>query len=91
MSSFAIHPLDPNEIAALLHASHSDPFRVLGPHRAGDDLVIRVFRPEARELKSWRRATRREFSSRAPAYRRLYQATIPGESRAFSYFVKVIA
>ena len=51
MSSFAIHPIDPNEIAALLHGSHADPFRILGPHHAGDDLVIRVFRPEAKEIQ----------------------------------------
>ncbi|MEO8438781.1 MAG: 1,4-alpha-glucan branching protein GlgB [Spartobacteria bacterium] len=92
MSSFAIHPIDPNEIAALLHASHSDPFRVLGPHRAGDDLVIRVFRPEAKEIEI---VSAKDQAQSYPAERLhiegLYQATIPNESRDFPYLVKVLA
>ena len=91
MSSFAIHPIDPNEIAALLHGSHSDPFRVLGPHRAGDDLVIRVFRPEAKEVQV---VAANDPGQVFPAERLhvqgLYQATVPNESRDFSYLLKVI-
>ncbi len=92
MSSFAIHPLDPNEIAALLQGAHSDPFRVLGPHRAGDDLVVRIFRPEAKEIQI---VSADDRTKTYPAERLhiegLYQATVPNETRAFSYFVKVIA
>ena len=92
MSSFAIHPLDPNEIAALLQGAHADPFRVLGPHRAGDDLVVRVFRPEAKGIQIVSADDRTKIY---PAERLhiegLYQATVPNETRAFSYFVKVIA
>ena len=92
MSSFAIHPIDPSEIAALLHGSHADPFRVLGPHRAGDDLVIRIFRPEAKEIQI---VAANDLSRVFPAERLhiegLYQATIPNETRDFSYLVKVIA
>ena len=51
MSSFAIHPIDPHEIAALLHGAHADPFRILGPHRVGYDLVVRIFRPDAKEVQ----------------------------------------
>lgn len=92
MSSFAIHPIDPNEIAALLHASHADPFRVLGPHAAGEDLVIRVFRPEAKEIQV---VAANDHGQTFPAERLhiegLYQATVPNESRDFSYLLKVIA
>src|SRR5450432_1353909 len=92
MSSFAIHPLDPSEIAALLHGAHSDPFRVLGPHRAGDDLVMRIFRPEAKEIQV---VAAQDSTKVFPAERLhiegIYQATIPGETPAFSYLVKVIA
>jgi 1,4-alpha-glucan branching enzyme len=92
MSSFSIHPIDPNEIAALLHGSHSDPFRVLGPHRAGEDLVIRIFRPEAKEVQV---VAANDHSKVFPADRLhiegLYQATVPNESRDFSYLLKVIA
>ena len=92
MSSFAIHPIDPNEIAALLHASHSDPFKVLGPHRSGEDLVIRVFRPEAKEIQI---VSAKDQEKIFPAERLhiegLYQATVPNESPDFAYLVKVIA
>ncbi|MBA3962575.1 MAG: 1,4-alpha-glucan branching protein GlgB [Chthoniobacterales bacterium] len=92
MSSFAIHPLDPHEIAALLHGAHADPFRVLGPHGAGEDLVIRVFRPEGREVQI---VAANDPTQIFPAERLhiegLYQATVPKETRAFSYLVKVIA
>ena len=92
MSSFSIHPLDPNEIIALLNATHSDPFRVLGPHPAGDDLLIRVFRPEAREVQILSAKDRNQVY---PADRLhiegLYQATLPNESRDFQYLVKVRA
>ncbi len=92
MSSFAIHPLDPHEIAALLHGAHADPFRVLGPHGAGEDLVIRVFRPEAREVQI---VAANDATQIFPAERLhiegLYQAAVPKETRAFSYLVKVIA
>jgi 1,4-alpha-glucan branching enzyme len=92
VSSFAIHPIDPDEIAALLHGSHADPFRVLGPHRAGDDLVIRVFRPEAKGIEI---VAAEDHEKVFPAERLhiegLYQATVPNESDEFSYLVKVIA
>ena len=92
MSEFSIHPIDPHEIAALLHGSHADPFRVLGPHGAGDDLVIRVFRPEARQIVV---VSANDHGQEFPAERLhvegLYQATVPNESRDFSYLLKVTA
>jgi 1,4-alpha-glucan branching enzyme len=92
MSSFAIHPIDPSEIAALLHGSHADPFRILGPHRAGDDLVIRIFRPEAKEIQIVAMDDQsRVFPAERLHIEGLYQATVPGETRDFSYLVKVIA
>ncbi len=90
MTSFAIHTLDPAEIAALLHGSHNDPFRVLGPHRAGEDLVIRVFRPEAKAVEIVAaKDPSRMFAAERLHIEGLYQATIPNETRAFSYYVRV--
>ena len=81
MSSFAIHPIDPNEIAALLHGSHADPFRILGPHRAGDDLVIRIFRPEAKEIQIVAMDDQtRVFPAERLHIEGLYQATVPSET-----------
>jgi len=50
MKSFEIAGLPPDEVNRFVSGEHSDPFRVLGPHRVGDDLEIRVFRPDARRI-----------------------------------------
>ena len=50
MKSFEIAGLPPDEVNRFVGGEHSDPFRVLGPHRVGDDLEIRVFRPDARRI-----------------------------------------
>src|SRR5881392_914219 len=51
MKSFEIAGLPPDEVSRFVGGEHSDPFRVLGPHRVGDDLEIRVFRPDARKIE----------------------------------------
>ncbi|HEY2125001.1 MAG TPA: hypothetical protein VGG94_06010, partial [Chthoniobacterales bacterium] len=51
MKPFEIVGLPPDELSAFLSATHADPFRVLGPHRVGDDLAIRVFRPDAQKVE----------------------------------------
>ena len=50
MKPFEITGLPPDELNSFLSATHSDPFRVLGPHRLGDDLAIRIFRPDAEKV-----------------------------------------
>jgi 1,4-alpha-glucan branching enzyme len=92
VSLFSIYPVDPNDIAAILHGSHSDPFRVLGPHRAGNDLVIRVFRPEAKTISVVAAEDHdRIFPAERLHVEGLYQSTVPNESRDFSYLLKVTA
>lgn len=39
--------IHPGNIDSLLHAHHGDPFAILGMHQSGDNLVVRVFRPDA--------------------------------------------
>jgi 1,4-alpha-glucan branching enzyme len=51
MKAFEIAGLPPDEVNRFVGGEHSDPFRVLGPHRVGDDLEIRVFRPDARKIE----------------------------------------
>ena len=48
---FEIAGLPSDEVKNFVAGTHSDPFRVLGPHRVGDDLEIRVFRPDARKIE----------------------------------------
>src|SRR5256714_11704964 len=50
MKPFAVAGLPPDELNSFLSGTHSDPFRILGPHRMGDDLAIRAFRPDARKI-----------------------------------------
>src|SRR5436305_2098532 len=51
MKGFDITGLPPDELNSFLSATHADPFRVLGPHRLGDDLAVRVFRPDAQKVE----------------------------------------
>lgn len=50
MKPFEITGLAPDDLNHFLSGTHSDPFRILGPHRLGDDLVIRVFRPDVKKI-----------------------------------------
>src|ERR1700720_2564239 len=50
MKPFEVAGLPPDELNSFLSGTHSDPFRILGPHRIGDNLVIRVFRPDAKKI-----------------------------------------
>jgi 1,4-alpha-glucan branching enzyme len=51
MKPFEIVGIPPDELNAFLSATHPDPFRILGPHRVGDDLAIRIFRPDAQKVE----------------------------------------
>ncbi len=51
MKPFELAGLPPDEVDLFVAGEHSDPFRVLGPHRVGDGLEIRVFRPDARKIE----------------------------------------
>ena len=51
MKAFDIAGLPSDEVSEFLAGTHSDPFRILGPHRVGDDLEIRAFRPDARKIE----------------------------------------
>src|SRR6202047_135852 len=50
MKPFEITGLPPDELNSFLSGTNADPFHILGPHRLGDDLVIRVFRPDVKKI-----------------------------------------
>ena len=50
MKAFDIAGLPRDEVSRFVRGTHSDPFRLLGPHRVGDDLEVRIFRPDARVI-----------------------------------------
>src|SRR2546429_1976429 len=51
MKAFEIAAVPSDEVNKFVRGLHSDPFGVLGPHKVGDDLEIRAFRPDARAIE----------------------------------------
>ncbi len=91
MSEFGILGLPTDELATFLLGAHNDPFRVLGPHRLADDLVIRVFRPEAKEVEIV--VLSDESDQFYPAQRiqsnGFFQAVLPGKKRDCNYLIRI--
>jgi len=51
MKAFEIAGVPRDEIYRFVRGLHSDPFSVLGPHKVGDDVEIRVFLPDAHAIE----------------------------------------
>ncbi len=90
MSHFEVLGLPVDEMGVFLAGAHPDPFRILGPHRVGDNLVIRAFRPEARELRVVVRDGEEVVADRLQ-HEGFFQATLPGRSRDVDYRLRIIA
>ncbi|MFL6540074.1 MAG: 1,4-alpha-glucan branching enzyme, partial [Chthoniobacterales bacterium] len=88
MSSFEVLGLPVDEMHVFLGGAHPDPFRILGPHRVGESLVVRAFRPDAQELRVIANG------SEVPADRLhnegFFQAILPGVPRDADYRLRVI-
>src|SRR3954470_11987743 len=50
LSSANLPTVEQGAIDAIVGAYHGDPFALLGMHEVGDQLVVRVFRPDARAV-----------------------------------------
>jgi 1,4-alpha-glucan branching enzyme len=92
MKAFEIAALPPDEVTRFVRGTHSDPFRLLGPHRVGDDLEIRVFRPDARGVD----IVLDGDSEKPIAAERIHQdgffcATVPGAARDVPYHLRLTA
>jgi len=91
MSNFEILGVPIDELGTFLTAAHPDPFRILGPHRVGDSLVIRVFRPDAKEVRI---ITEPDGAQELPANRLhhdgFFQAVLPGMRRDLDYRVRIV-
>ncbi len=88
MSNFEILGLPIDEMHAFLAGAHPDPFRILGPHRVGENLVVRVFRPDAKEIDILTGG--KEFPADRLDDKGFFQAVIPGKKRDCDYEVRVI-
>src|SRR6267142_2517641 len=88
MKPFAVAGLPPDELTSFLSGTHSDPFRILGPHRMGDDLAIRAFRPDARKIDIVQNG---QAPIEAEKIHRdgFFQAKIPTATRDLDYHLRV--
>src|SRR4030088_280412 len=91
MKRFEVVGLPPDELNSFLSATHSDPFRVLGPHRVGDDLAIRVFRPEAKKIDIVLERKSENGAIEAEKIHRdgFFCATVPNASRDLEYKLRL--
>src|SRR6266478_4553291 len=90
MKPFEITGLPPDELNSFLTGTHSDPFRILGPHRVGDDLKIRVFRPDAEKID----IVLNRPSTEPIAGERIHRdgffcVTVPGATRDLDYRLRL--
>src|SRR5437588_3083721 len=88
MKPFSVAGIPPEELNTFLSGAHSDPFRILGPHRMGDDLAIRAFRPDARKIDI---VTNGQAPIEAEKIHRdgFFQAKIPNVTRELDYHLRV--
>jgi len=92
MKAFELGALPRDEVSRFVRGLHSDPFSVLGPHRIGDELEIRVFRPDARAVE----IVLDGDSDRPVAAERVHQegffcATVPDATRDVPYRLRLTA
>jgi 1,4-alpha-glucan branching enzyme len=88
MKPFAVAGLPPDELNSFLSGTHSDPFRILGPHRMGDDLAIRVFRPDARKIDIVRDGQPRIEAEKLHRDG-FFQAIVPKAARDLDYHLRL--
>ena len=84
--------IDSAALDAILGAHHGDPFGVLGMHEAGEELVVRVFRPGARALAVREaRAGGRAFAAMLVHPDGFFEARIDGLTERFAYVLDFTA
>ena len=88
MSSFEVTGVPIDELKLFLAGAHPDPFRILGPHRVGDDLAVRIFRPDAKEVSIVLAGKEEQrFPGGAASARRIF----PGDSSRDGSATSIIA
>ncbi|PYL38620.1 MAG: 1,4-alpha-glucan branching enzyme [Verrucomicrobia bacterium] len=91
MKRFEIAGLPPDELNSFLAGTHSDPFRILGPHRMKDGLVIRAFRPDAQKIDIVldRQAKTEAIAAEKTHRDGFFCATLPEAARDLDYHFRV--
>jgi 1,4-alpha-glucan branching enzyme len=91
MKAFEIAGVPRDEVYRFVRGLHSDPFSVLGPHKVGDDVEIRVFRPDARvvEVVLDREPDKPIAAERSDA-EGFFCATVLGAERDLPYHLRIV-
>src|SRR5438067_1499831 len=89
MKPFEVVGLPPDELNTFLSGTHPDPFRILGPHRSGDDLVIRVFRPDAQKVDILPDKQSDPIIAEKIHRDGFFCATVPGATRDWEYRLQI--
>src|SRR5438132_12010536 len=89
MKPFEVVGLPPDELNAFLSGTHSDPFRILGPHRSGDDLAIRVFRPDAQKVDILPVNKGEPIAAEKVHRDGFFCATVPDATRDLDYRIQI--
>ena len=88
--AFEIAGLPRDEVSRFVAGNHADPFRVLGPHRVGDDLEIRVFRPDARTVDIvLDREAEKPIAAERIQQDGFFCAIVPGAPRDLPYCLRI--
>ena len=91
MKAFEIAGVPRDEVYRFVRGLHSDPFSVLGPHKVGDDVEIRVFRPDARVVEVvLDREPDKPIAAERSDEEGFFCATIPGAERDVPYHLRIV-
>ena len=90
IKTFDIAGLPRDEVSRFVAGTHADPFRVLGPHKVGDDVEIRVFRPDARAVDIvLDREPEKPIAAERIHEEGFFCATVPGAARDVPYHLRI--
>ena len=90
MKAFDIAGVPRDEVNRFVRGLHSDPFRVLGPHKVGDDVEIRIFRPDARAVDIvLDRDPEKPIIAERINEEGFFCATVSGAARDVSYHLRI--
>src|SRR5438270_499852 len=91
MKAFEIAGVPRDEVYRFVTGLHSDPFSVLGPHKVGDDVEIRVFRPDPRAVEVvLDREPEKPIAAERIDEEGFFCATVPGGERDVPYHLRIV-
>ena len=80
--------ISPDELDRIARVEHPEPHRILGPHPGEQGLTIRVFRPDATEVRIIPDASHAPRSATLVHPAGVFEATFPGVGAPFPYRVE---